>query len=84
MGIHVYLILAMRIITKHSLEQQKHTIKKKKKKLWAYFLLPNTNRKKKKFTETVNKGKQSKLKKDKDEYSEKQEEWQLRGKKKNE
>ena len=29
MGIHVYLILAMRIITKHSLEQQKHTIKKK-------------------------------------------------------
>lgn len=29
MGIHVYLILTMRIITKHSLEEQKHRIFKK-------------------------------------------------------
>lgn len=83
MGIHVYLILAMRIITKHSLEQQKHTIKKKNKS-FETISYSQTQTEKKQFTETVNKGKQFKFKKDKDEYSEKQEEWQLRGKKKNE
>ena len=71
MGIHVYLILAMRIITKHSLEQQKHTIKKKSFEPISY---SQTHTEKKNFTETVNKGKQFKFKKDKDEYSEKQEE----------
>lgn len=45
MGIHVYLILAMRIITKHSLEQQKHTIKKKTK---ALRLFPTPKHKQKK------------------------------------
>jgi len=48
MGIHVYLILAMRIITKHSLEQQKHTIKKKKKKSFEPISYSQTQTEKKK------------------------------------
>ena len=54
MGIHVYLILAMRIITKHSLEQQKHTIKKKALSL---FPIPKHIQKKKKIHRNSEQGK---------------------------
>ena len=55
MGIHVYLILAMRIITKHSLEQQKHTIKKKN--ALSLFPTPKHKQKKKKIHRNSEQGK---------------------------
>lgn len=70
-GNSVYLIPAMRMVTKHSLEQQTHTIFLKS--FWS-ISCPQADTEKKVFTETVNKGKQFEFKKGKDEYSEKQEE----------
>ena len=61
----------MRMVTKHSLEQQTHTIFLKS--FWS-ISCPQADTEKKIFTETLNKGKQFEFKKGKDEYSEKQEE----------